>query len=121
MATVYKAYDTRLERDVAIKFIRREAIGPEHYEATIKRFEREAKSLSKLAHPNILQVHDHGEHEGSPCLVMAYIPGGTLKQKVGKPMRYPEAASARWRAATAFADCARPGVCPPTQHCSPRR
>jgi serine/threonine protein kinase len=92
MATVYKAYDTRLEREVAIKFIRREAIGSEHYEETIKRFEREAKPLAKLAHPNILQVHDYGEHGGSPYLVMAYIPGGTLKLKVGKPMRYTEAA-----------------------------
>ena len=121
MATVYKAYDTRLEREVAIKFIRREAIGPEHYEATIKRFEGEAKSLAKLAHPNILQVHDYGEHEGSPYLVMAYIPGGTLKLKVGKPMRYTEAASARWRAATAFADRPCPGICPPTQLRPPRR
>lgn len=92
MATIYKAYDTRLEREVAIKFIRSGAIDPDHYEATIKRFEREAKSLAKLAHPNILQVHDYGEHEGSPYLVMSYIPGGTLKQKVGKPVRYTEAA-----------------------------
>ena len=79
MATVYKAYDTRLERDVAIKVIRRQAFSPEIVDRMLKRFEREAKSLAKLNHPNIVNIFDYGEFEGSPYLVMQYIEGGTLK------------------------------------------
>jgi len=92
MATVYKAYDTRLERETAIKFIRKEAVGAEHFEQMIKRFEREAKALAKFTHPNIVPIIDFGEHEGSPYFVMAYLTGGTLKEKTGGPMSYPDAA-----------------------------
>ncbi len=91
MATVYKAYDTRLERDVAIKIIRRNAFPPEQLERILKRFEREAKSLAKLSHPNIVGVLDYGEHEGSPYLVLVYLPGGTLKKLMGRPMPWQEA------------------------------
>ncbi|MCX6068337.1 MAG: protein kinase [Chloroflexi bacterium] len=88
MATVYKAFDTRLERDVAIKIIRKSAFGAEILEKVLARFEREAKSLAKLSHPNIVKVHDFGDHEGSPYLVMEYLPGGTLKQSMGKPIAW---------------------------------
>jgi len=91
MATVYKAYDTRLETDVAVKVIRTENILPSVLERTLKRFEREAKALARLTHPNIVKVTDYGEHEGRPYLVMVYLPGGTLKQKLGKPMPWQEA------------------------------
>lgn len=91
MAVVYKAYDTRLERDVAIKIIRREAFSEEALDEVLKRFEREAKSLAKLSHPNIVKVHDYGEHEGSPYLVMEYLPGGTLKKLLGEPIPWQEA------------------------------
>src|SRR3972149_2046164 len=79
MATVYKAYDTRLERDVAIKVI---LPGKQHSEKFLKRFEREAKALAQLSHPNIVGVIDFGEHEGLPFLVMEYVPGGTLKRRL---------------------------------------
>ena len=92
MAVVYKAYDTRLERDVAIKFIRTEAIAPEMLKQMLKRFEREAKSLARMKHPYILNIYDFGEHEGAPYLVMEFLPGGTLKGLTGKPMPYQEAA-----------------------------
>ncbi|MCJ7625768.1 MAG: serine/threonine protein kinase, partial [Anaerolineaceae bacterium] len=92
MATVYKAYDTRLERDVAVKIIRREAFGEEVLERIIKRFDREAKSLARLSHPNIVRVYDYGEHDGSPYLVMEYLSGGTLKKITGKPVHYRKAA-----------------------------
>lgn len=82
MATVYKAYDTRLETDVAVKVIRTENILPSVLEKSLKRFEREAKSLAKLTHPNIVKVTDYGEHEGKPYLVMSYLPGGTLKERL---------------------------------------
>ncbi len=91
MATVYKAYDTRLEREVAIKVIRREAFPPEEMELLLKRFERESKSLAKLSHPNIVGVIDYGEHEGLPYLVMVYLPGGTLKSRLGTPMPWRDA------------------------------
>jgi len=86
MAVVYKAHDTRLERDVAIKIIRRGAFPTDALGEVLKRFEREAKSLAKLSHPNIVKVHDYGEHEGSPYLVMEYMPGGTLRKILGKPI-----------------------------------
>jgi len=86
MATVYKAFDTRLERDVAIKVIRREAFTSEDMDMLLKRFEREAKSLAGLSHPNIVGVMDFGEFEGSPYLVMEYVPGGTLKNWLGEPI-----------------------------------
>jgi serine/threonine-protein kinase len=91
MATVYKAYDTRLEREVAIKVIRREAFPQDEMEMLLKRFEREAKSLGRLSHPNIVGVIDYGEYEGSPYLVMVYLPGGTLKDHLGKPIPWREA------------------------------
>lgn len=92
MAIVYKAYDTRLERDVAIKVIRTELFGQAIIERILKRFEREAKALAKLSHPNIVSVIDYGEHEGAPYLILVYLPGGTLKQLMGKPMRWQDAA-----------------------------
>ena len=49
MATVYKAFDNRLERQVAIKFIRRETVTPQQLQQMLKRFEREAKSLARLS------------------------------------------------------------------------
>ena len=83
MATVYKAYDTRLERFVAVKVIRTDQFAPSMLGEMLKRFEREAKALAKLSHPNIVHVHDYGEHEGAPYLVMEYLPSGTLKQSQG--------------------------------------
>jgi len=91
MATVYKAHDTRLEREVAIKIIRHDAFPPSQLERILKRFEREAKSLAKLSHPNILGVMDYGEFEGAPYLVLMYLSGGTLKSLMGKPMSWREA------------------------------
>jgi len=55
MATVYKAFDTRLDRDVAIKFIRVDQFAPAVLEHMLKRFEREAKTLARLSHPNIVK------------------------------------------------------------------
>lgn len=91
MAVVYRANDSRLDRDVAIKVIRKGAFPADHIDRILKRFEREAKALAGLSHPNIMKVHDYGEHEGSPYLVMEYLPGGTLKKKMGKPMPWEQA------------------------------
>ncbi len=91
MATVYKAYDPRLDREVAIKVIRRDAFPVDQTEMLLKRFERESKSLAKLSHPNIVGVLDYGEYDGSPYLVMEYLSGGTLKERLGKPIPWREA------------------------------
>jgi serine/threonine protein kinase len=87
MAVVYKAFDTRLETEVAVKVIRTENILPSALDLTLKRFEREAKALARLTHPNIVKVTDYGEHEGKPYLVMPLLSGGNLKSKLtGKPI-----------------------------------
>ncbi|MBN2386389.1 MAG: SUMF1/EgtB/PvdO family nonheme iron enzyme [Anaerolineales bacterium] len=91
MATVYKAYDTRLERDVAVKVIRQSAFPSELLDRVLSRFEREAQALARLSHPNILKVLDYGEYEGSPYLILEYIPGRTLKS-VRKPVPWQDAA-----------------------------
>jgi branched-chain amino acid transport system substrate-binding protein len=92
MATVYRAYDTRLDADVAVKVIRRSAFAPDQLEQVLKRFEREAKSLAKLSHANIVGIIDYGDYEGAPYLVMEYLPGGTLKDKLGQPIPSRDAA-----------------------------
>ena len=66
MGDVYRARDVRLDRDVAVKTVK----GP-----FTERFEREARTISSLNHPNICTLHDVGEHEGSGYLVMEYIEG----------------------------------------------
>jgi serine/threonine-protein kinase len=91
MAVVYKAFDTRLECDVAVKVIRMERLSQEMMATTLKRFEREAKAVAQLTHPNIVKVTDFGEANDIPYLVMVYLPGGTLKQFLGEPMPYPQA------------------------------
>jgi serine/threonine protein kinase len=92
MAEVYKAYDTRLEREVALKVIRKDVIGSAFHDAMMKRFEREAKALARLSHPNIVQVHDFGSYKGAPYLVMEYLSGGVLNLKVHGILAYAEAA-----------------------------
>ena len=94
MAVVYKAFDTRLERDVALKLIRTGSIPPDQYERLMKRFEREAKAQARFDHKHIVTVHDYGEVDGAPYLVMSYIPGGTLKARTGKPVDWQQAV--RW-------------------------
>ncbi len=89
MAIVYKAFDTRLERAVALKVIRTERMDDSQF---LGRFEREARALAKLTHPNIVHINDYGEHEGLPYLVMDFIPGGTLKERIGAPIHWGEAA-----------------------------
>jgi serine/threonine protein kinase len=71
---------------VALKLIRVDEIPASQHERLMKRFEREAKAMAKFSHPNIVPVYDYGEVDGSPYLVMEYIPGGTLKDKTGKPV-----------------------------------
>ncbi len=92
MSFVYKAHDTRLEMNVAVKVIRTDNILPNALERSQRRFEREVKALARLTHPNIVKVMDYGEYEGKPYFVMPYLPGGTLKQQLkGKPVPWEDA------------------------------
>ena len=77
MANVYLAHDIILDRDVAIKVLRGDL---ENDEKFIRRFQREAKSVSDLSHPNIVEVYDVGEEDGQHYIVMEYIDGRTLKR-----------------------------------------
>ena len=79
MANVYLAHDGILDRDVAIKVLRGDL---ENDEKFIRRFQREAKSVSDLSHPNIVEVYDVGEEDSQHYIVMEYIDGKTLKQLV---------------------------------------
>jgi tRNA A-37 threonylcarbamoyl transferase component Bud32 len=92
MASVYKAYDTSLERFVAIKIIRVDLDDLNDGEF-LKRFQREARALAQLDHPYILKVLDYGEQEGLPYLVMPFVQGGTLKERMGAAMPYQKAAA----------------------------
>jgi eukaryotic-like serine/threonine-protein kinase len=79
MANVYLARDIILERDVAVKVLR---LDFSHNEEFIKRFRREAHSVTALSHPNIVNIYDIGEEEGIYYIVMEYIAGVTLKQYI---------------------------------------
>ena len=81
MANVYLANDCILERNVAIKVLRGDLSNDEKF---IRRFKREALSVSNLSHPNIVEVYDVGEEEGNYYIVMEYIGGKTLKQLLQK-------------------------------------
>jgi serine/threonine protein kinase len=79
MATVYKAYHASLDRYVALK-----ALHPAFNEdkTFASRFQREARVVARLEHPNIVPVYDYAEHETRPYLVMKYIEGDTLKARL---------------------------------------
>lgn len=81
MANVFLAYDTILDRNVAIKVLRGDLAADEKF---VRRFQREALSASSLAHPNIVEVYDVGEDNGQYYIVMEYVEGKHLKQLLKK-------------------------------------
>jgi serine/threonine protein kinase/Tol biopolymer transport system component len=81
MGEVYKAQDARLERRVAIKILQPQLMTDVEH---LKRFRREAKAASALNHPNIATIHDVGEAEGLHYLVMEFVTGQTLAEKLKK-------------------------------------
>jgi len=88
MATVFKAYQPNLDRYVAIKVL------PAYHARDpvfVKRFVQEARAVAKLVHPNILQIHDFGEQDNITYIVMEYVEGGTLKDRLRHPIAVPDA------------------------------
>jgi len=81
MANVYLAYDTILDRNVAVKVLRGDLAEDEKF---VRRFQREAISASSLSHPNIVEMYDVGEDDGKYFIVMEYLEGKTLKTLVKK-------------------------------------
>lgn len=74
MAEVWLAHDPQLERRVVVKLLAADA--------DRQRFEREARAAAALAHPNIVQLFDYGEDRGRPYMVLEYVPGGTLSDRL---------------------------------------
>jgi formylglycine-generating enzyme required for sulfatase activity/outer membrane protein assembly factor BamD (BamD/ComL family) len=107
MADVYKAFQPRLERYVAIKVLPPALARDETF---LERFKREARAVASLRHPNILTIHDYGEQEGLTYLVMEYVEGGTLKQRLGQPLDIQWAAEIIGRVGDALAYAHRRGV-----------
>jgi len=79
MANVYLAYDTILDRNVAVKVLRGDLADDEKF---VRRFQREAISASSLSHPNIVEMYDVGEDDSKYYIVMEYIEGKTLKSLI---------------------------------------
>src|SRR4051812_29684232 len=82
MGIVYRAFDSLIERVVAIKVISSPVdLNPD----TRERFFREARSAGQLSHKNIITIYDLGEHEGQPYLAMEYLEGEDLQRRLRRP------------------------------------
>ena len=102
MARVYLAHDNVLDRDVALKALREQYADDEGF---VERFRREARNAASLNHPSIVQVYDQGcSEDGTYYIVMEYVPGDTLKDRIAKegPLHPGEAAGIASRVAEAL-------------------
>src|SRR6201994_424601 len=86
MSTVYRALDETLERQVAVKLMNREVASDSDQ---LERFRREARAVAQLSHPHIVGVIDAGEDDGRPYIVLEYVEGETLKDRIRRMGRLP--------------------------------
>jgi hypothetical protein len=84
MATVYRAHDLKLDREVAIKLLADNFAGDDEVR---KRFSREARLAARLDHPNVVQVFDVGQDDDRPFIVMEHVEGGTLEDRLSRRRR----------------------------------
>ena len=82
MGVVYEAFDTVIERRVALKMLRTEVFPPEQLPEVRARLKREAHSAGKLSHPSIVTIFDYGEHQGAPYIVMDFMEGEELSKSL---------------------------------------
>src|SRR5436305_2834853 len=78
MGRVFRAYHSDLERTGAVKVMQAMTPDPD----TVARFRHEAQAIARLRHPNIVDVYDFGEFEGTPYMIVEYIPGGSLAARM---------------------------------------
>jgi serine/threonine protein kinase len=88
MSTVYRAFDETLQRPVAVKLMNREVASDSDQ---LERFRREARAVAQLSHPHIVGVIDAGEDDGRPYIVLEYVEGETLKDRIRRLGRLPVA------------------------------
>jgi len=88
MGFVYKAYHAQLERTGAVKVLQGIAVGPD----AVSRFRHEAQAIAQMRHPNIVNVYDFGEFDGTPYMIVEYVPGGSLAGKMTQVALDPQAA-----------------------------
>src|SRR5438105_10549630 len=107
MATVYRAYHTALDRYVALKALPDFFADDPLYR---ERFQQEARSVARLKHPNILEIFDFGYDEGVAYLVLELVEGGTLADRIGRPMDLREAVRILEQVAGALDHAHRQGI-----------
>lgn len=106
MGTVYKAWQTDLQRWVAIKLLPMASLAREDAR---ERFRREALTIAKLRHPNIVAIHDFGEAQGQPYLVMEYVEGPSLAATASNLLASPEKAATYMKSAAEAVQAAHEG------------
>ncbi len=107
MAIVFRAYDPVLDRDLAIKVLLPEYSLLPNF---TKRFEREARAIARLSHPNILPIIDFGQERDLSYIVMKYVRGETLRERMGRPMDLAQAVRFVGQIAAALDHAHRRGV-----------
>jgi eukaryotic-like serine/threonine-protein kinase len=80
MGLVYRAYHVQLERTAAVKVLQSMAPDPDK----TARFRHEAQAIAQMRHPNIVNVYDFGEHQGTPYMIVEYVPGGSLADRLSQ-------------------------------------
>src|SRR4030088_2357087 len=78
MGYVFRAYHVQLERTGAVKVLQAMAPDPD----TTARFRHEAQAIAQMRHPNIVNVYDCGEYQGTPYMIVEYVPGGSLADRL---------------------------------------